>query len=76
MVISENNPELFEILRAKLNLSDGAVVKEEPVFKDTSTHVRVDMVIEDDNKRYFINIKSRASVNTIANLVLLKEILK
>ena len=76
MAISENNPELFEILRAKLNLSDGAVVKEEPVLKDTSTLLRVDMVIEDGNNRYFIDLKSKASIDTIANLVLIKELLR
>ena len=76
MAISENNLELFEILRAKLNLSDGAVVKEETLLKDTSTHIRVDMVIEDGNNRYFIDVKSRASVDTIANLVLLRELLR
>jgi hypothetical protein len=76
MVISDYNPELFEILRAKLNLSDGAVVNEEPVIKDTSIPIRVDMVIEDGNNRYFIEVKSRASIETISNLVLLKELLR
>lgn len=73
MVISS---ELFDILRAKLDLSDGAVVKEEPLLKDTSTHIRVDMVIEDGKNRYFIDIKSKASIDTIANLVLIKELLR
>ncbi|MFA4955538.1 MAG: hypothetical protein WC556_01020 [Candidatus Methanoperedens sp.] len=76
MVISEKNPELFEILRARLNLSDGAVVKEEPILKDTSTHIKVDMVIEDGNNRYFVEVKSRASIDTIAHLVLIKELLR
>ncbi len=76
MVISDNNPELFEILIAKLNLSDGAVIKEEPVLKDASIHIRVDMVIEDGKNRYFVEVKSKASIDTIANLVLLKELLR
>ena len=76
MVISDNNPELFEILRAKLNLSDSAVIKEEQVLKDASTHIRVDMVIEDGNNRYFVEVKSRANIDTIANLVLLKELFR
>lgn len=76
MTISENNPELFEILRAKLNLSDGAMVKEEPVLKDTSTHIRVDIVIKDGNNKYFVEVKSKASIDTIANLVLLRELFK
>lgn len=76
MVISNNNPELFEILRAKLNLSDSAVHKEEPVLKDASTHIRVDMIIEDGKNRYLVEVKSRASIDTIANLVLIKELLR
>jgi hypothetical protein len=76
MVISENNQDLFEILRAKLNLSDGAVIKEEPVLKDSLSHVRVDMVIEDGNNRFFVEVKSKASIDTIARLVLLKELLR
>lgn len=76
MVISDNNPELFDVLRAKLNLSDGAEVKEEPVLKDAPTNLRVDMVIEDGNNKYLVEVKSRASIDTIANLVLLKELLK
>ncbi|MDO8727202.1 MAG: hypothetical protein Q7J35_14125 [Candidatus Methanoperedens sp.] len=76
MTISDNNPELFEILRAKLNLSDGAVVKEEQVLKDTSTLIRVDMVIEDGNNRYLVEVKSKASIETIAQLVLLKELFR
>ncbi len=56
-MISENNPELFEFLRAKLNLSDGAVVKEEPVLKNASTNLRVDMVIEDDTIGIFTSSK-------------------
>lgn len=74
-MISENTPELFEILRAKLNLSDGAVVKEEPFLKDASTKISVDMVIEDGNNRYFVEVKSKATIDTIANLVLLRELL-
>ncbi len=76
MVMSDNNPELFEILRAKLNLRDGAAVKEEPAFKDAPTSLRVDMVIEDGNNRYLVEVKSRASIDTIANLVLLRELFK
>jgi len=76
MVISENNPELFEILRAKLNLRDGAVIGEEPILKDTLIHIRVDMVIEDVNNRYFVEVRSKASIATIANLILIREIFR
>lgn len=76
MVISENNSELFEILCAKLNLSNSTVVKEEPVLKDALSHIRVDMIIEDGNNRYFVEVKSKASIDTIARLVLLKELFR
>ncbi len=47
MVLSYNDPELFDVLRTKLNLSDIAAVKEEPVLTDASINLRADMIIED-----------------------------
>jgi hypothetical protein len=76
MSFSENNQELFEIISAKLNLSDSAVVIKEPVLKDALIPVSVDAVIEEGNSRYYVEIKSKASVDTVARLILLKELLK
>ncbi len=76
MAIPENIPDLFKILRAKLNLSDSAVVKKEPVLEDSLSHIGVDMVIEDGNKRFFVEVKSKVSVDTVARLVLIKELLR
>ena len=76
MAIPENNRDLFEILRAKLNLSDSAVVKKEPVLEDSLSHIGVDMVIEDGNNRFFVEVKSKVSVDTVARLVLMKELLR
>ena len=42
--ITTSEKEIFEIIRAKLNLSDSAVVIKEPVLKDTQDTVRPDML--------------------------------
>lgn len=76
MDFSENNQRLTEMIRAKLNLSDSAVVIKEPIFKDAWSPVEVDLVIEDGKSRFFVEIKSKVRVDTIAQLVLLKELLK
>jgi predicted RecB family endonuclease len=73
---SENNQVLLETLCAKLNLSDNAVVVKEPVFKNAWNPIEVDLVIEDKTNKYFIEVKSKVRVDTIARLVLLKELLQ
>ncbi len=72
----ENNQELLDIIRAKLNLSSSAVTIKEPALKDIQIPIRVDAIIEEGNSRFYIEIKSKASVDTIAQLILLKELLK
>lgn len=74
--ITPSENEIFEIIRAKLNLSDSAVVIKEPIFKDTRGTVRPDMLIEDGNRRFLVEIKSKIKIDAIAHLVLLKEILQ
>jgi len=74
--ITPSENEIFEIIRAKLNLSDSAVVIKEPVLKDAQGTVRPDMLIEDGNRRFLVEVKSRIKVNAVAHLVLLKEILQ
>ncbi|VVB85070.1 Uncharacterised protein [uncultured archaeon] len=76
MDVSENNSELFEILCAKLDLSNSAAVKEEPVLNDALSRIRVDLVIEDGNNRFLVEVKTRANIDTIARLVLLKELFR
>jgi hypothetical protein len=72
----ENDQALIGIIRANLNLSDGAVVIKEPIFKNAWSPIEVDLVIEDNAIKYFIEIKSKVRVDSIARLVLLKELLK
>ena len=70
---SENSQELFEIIRTKLKLSESAAVIKE---RDAWSPVVVDLVVEDGDNRFFIEIKPRARVDTIARLILLKELLQ
>ncbi len=72
----ENVQALFETIRANLNLSDSAVVIKEPIFKTAWGPIEVDLVIEDNAIKYFIEIKSKVRVDSIARLVLLKELLQ
>lgn len=65
-----------EFLALKLGLSDDATFDKEVILQNTELPIRVDHVIEDRGNHYFVEIKSRASVNSIAQLVLLKEWLK
>lgn len=76
MNFSENNQEVFEIICAKLNLSDSAVVIKEQALKDALIPVRVDAVIEEGTNRFYVEIKSKANIDTVAQLILLKELLK
>ena len=74
--ITPSENDIFEIIRTKLNLSDSAVIMKEPILKDTRGTVEPDMVIEDGNRRFLVEIKSKINVDAIAHLVLLKEILQ
>lgn len=72
MEMSNTNQELVEIIRAKLDLSDSAIVKNHVIF----SNIEVDLIIEDFEKKYFIEIKTKAKVESIARFVLLRELLK
>ncbi len=76
MDTQDNQTIIFEILREKLNLSSGAYVIKEPVIKEAWSPVEVDLIIKDDIRSYFIEIKSKVRVDSIAKLVLLKELLQ
>ena len=72
MEMSNTNQELIEIIRAKLDLSDSAIVKNHVTY----SNIEVDLIIEDFGKKYFIELKSKARVESIARFVLLRELLK
>ena len=72
----KENQILFEWIRTKLNLSDSAAVIEAADIKKTVSPLTIELVIQDGNKTYFTQIKSRVSIDTIARLTLLKELLQ
>lgn len=74
--ISDYKKRILEILRAKLNLSDSANITGGQNLTDAGLPVMADMVIEDENRTFFVDIKSRVTIDTIARLTLLKEVLQ
>ena len=67
--------EIFEILRARLNLSDNASVDGEHTITDLSLPIMTDC-IEDGDRIFFVEIKTRITFDTIARSVLFKELLQ
>ncbi len=68
--------EILGILRAKLNLSDNAIISREQSFADAGLPIMTDLIIEDGSKIFLVEIKSRVTIDTIARLNLLKQVLK
>lgn len=71
-----DNSDVFEIIRRKLGLSDRANVIKEYGLAGSAFKYRPDVIIEDKNKRYYIELKSKTDIDTIARLYLFKEYLK
>jgi len=74
--ISDHEKRILEILRAKLNLSDSANITGGQNLTDAGLPIMADMVIEDENRTFFVAIKSGVTIDTIARLILLKEVLQ
>lgn len=62
--------ELLELIRRKLNLGTSATLEEQPM----GVAIRPDIVIVEGNKRFFVEIKTKATPDTVARLALLKEL--
>jgi hypothetical protein len=62
------NEEIFEILRAKLNLSNRANIDGGQTLTDLKLPLITDQIIEDDGKIFFVEIKSRVTIDAIAGL--------
>ncbi len=71
--MDENKIQEFLVL--KLSLSDNAIFKKEAMV-DPNIAFRVDYFIEDKGRKYFVDLKPRGNVDSIAQLVFLKEWLK
>lgn len=68
--------KIKEFLALKLGLSDGATFDRDVILHDTKLPIEVDQVIKDRGNYYFVEIKSRGDINSVAQLVLLREWLK
>jgi DNA-binding Lrp family transcriptional regulator len=68
--------ELKEFLTFKLGLSNNANFNKEELLQETGLPLRIDYVIEDGGILYIVELKSRANINSMAQLVLSREWLK
>jgi len=76
-IVDEREEELIELLRVKLNLSSDANIMREPGHLLDARYLpfMTDLLIEDRDRIYLVEISARATVDTIARLNLLKDIL-
>lgn len=70
--LSKETRELFELICMKLGLGSSAIVGEQPV----AGAIRPDMVIEEGNKRFFVEVKPKANADTVARMALLRALLQ
>jgi len=76
MSIPENYKEIFELIRAKLDISESATIISGADINETWGPVDIDLVVQDGPTKYLIEVKSRVRVDNIARLVLLRELIK
>lgn len=69
--ISPYNSELIALLRRELEFSDNALIKQEDKLSD-SYPIRFDLIIEDYNKTYVVEIKRIVRLESLAQIGLLK----
>jgi len=72
----ESEEKILNILKRKLELSDNAKIEKMPVFKEMWTPIDVDMVIRDNYRLYFIEIKSNLRFENISRLTTFRELLR
>lgn len=75
-MIGMDDEKIREFLALKLNLSSKARFEKEAPLDESQLPVRVDYLIEDEGLKYLVELKSRANVNSVAQLVFWKEWLK
>ena len=72
--ISPYDNKLIELLQKELGLSENAIVKQEGTLKDNYP-LRFDLIIEDGNKTYVIELKRVVRFDGLSQLGLLKLLL-
>lgn len=68
--------DIIEIIGRKLGLSDRANVLKEYDLAVSGFKYKPDIIIQDKSKRYYIELKSKTDIDTIARLHLFEELLK
>lgn len=63
-------------LKIKLELSNKALFNKEAQFQELELPFKIDYIIEDQDFLYIIEVKSKANINSIAQLIFLREWLK
>ena len=73
MKASPYDSELIALLRTELGLSDGAVIKQESTLRDNYAF-RFDLIIEDGNKMYLVELKNIVNFEALSQLGFFKLI--
>ena len=72
--ISSYNPELIELLRKELGFHESAIIRQDSTLKDNYP-LRFDLIIEDKNKTYIVELKRIVRLESLSQLGLLKILL-
>ena len=74
MMLSPYDPQLIELLRTELGFSENAVIKQESSLNDNYP-IRFDLIIEEDNKTFIVELKRIVRLAELSRLGLLKMLL-
>jgi len=72
----KNKNDAFEIMRAALRLGPDAEPTPDKDADALANSLRIDLVIDGGGRRYFIEMKRRATVDAIARLALARDVTK
>lgn len=73
-MISPYSPEFIEFLRTQLGLSTNAIIKEESVLTNNYP-LKFDLIIEDCNKKYIVELKKTVRLEALSQIALMKLLL-
>lgn len=73
-IMSPYSSEFIALLRMQLGLSNNAIIKQESVLMDDYP-LRPDLVIEDYNKKYIVELKGAVRLEALSQLALMKLLL-
>ncbi|WAC04305.1 MAG: hypothetical protein OS112_07500 [Methanoregula sp.] len=73
-MLSPNDPQLITLLRTELGFGDDAIIKQESTLNDNYP-MRFDLIIEDGNKTFIVELKRVVRLAELSQLGLLKLLL-